>query len=57
MPVVINEFEVVPQAQRTAQEAEPNPARSGMHAPQPDRHELERLEEQLKERSLRVWAH
>jgi hypothetical protein len=57
MPVVINEFEVVPQTQTSGQGTETQSNRPAAQAPQLNPQELDRIEERQKERMLRVWAH
>jgi hypothetical protein len=57
MPVVINEFEVVPQTQTPGQGAESQSTRPAASAPQLNPQELDRIEERQKERMMRVWAH
>lgn len=54
MPVVINEFEVVPQAPPGAPVSE-----TGQVTPPPeqDEREMENIMERIRERMLRVWAH
>ncbi len=57
MPVVINEFEVVPQTQTSGRGSEPQSTRPAAQAPQLNPQELDRIEERQKERMLRVWTH
>jgi hypothetical protein len=57
MPVVINEFEVVPQTQGSGQGGETQSPHPAAPAPQLSPQDLDRIEERLKERMLRVWAH
>jgi hypothetical protein len=55
MPVVINEFEVVPQVEPTNRQTETG--QTAALPPKPDKREVEKIEERFRERMLRVWAH
>ena len=56
MPVVINEFEVVP-AEASQQPKAATPASGAEKESPPSPHEIERLVEQQMSRDERVWAH
>ena len=56
MPVVINEFEVVPADAPPQQQAVVSESGGGKESP-PSEHELERLVEHQMSRGERVWAH
>jgi len=57
MPVVINEFEVVPQTQGSGQGAETQSTHPAAPAAPLNPQELDWIEERQKERMLRIWAH
>lgn len=57
MPVVINEFEVVPQAESSNASAEKKESGISGKAPGPSPRDVEKIVERNRERLLRVWAH
>lgn len=55
MPVVINEFEVVPQSPSPGTKGEGE--QTAASPSKPDKREVEKIVEQDRERMLRIWAH
>jgi hypothetical protein len=57
MPVVINEFEVIPESRPTSPVATATPSNESPALPKLTPREIERLMRQQMERLARVWAH